>query len=72
MSDADCTPGREPRSVAASLNVYFRLWCLCVSECRVSAASKHACDEAAARRLWDESSRLVRLTADETHPLLPR
>jgi len=23
MSDADCTPGREPRSVAASLSVSF-------------------------------------------------
>jgi len=23
MSDADCTPGREPRSVAASLNLNF-------------------------------------------------
>jgi len=23
MSDADCTPGREPRSVAASLETYF-------------------------------------------------
>jgi len=23
MSDADCTPGREPRSIAASLNLNF-------------------------------------------------
>jgi len=25
MSDVDCTPGREPRSVAASLSVFSRL-----------------------------------------------
>jgi len=25
MSDVDCTPGREPRSIAASLNV-FEYW----------------------------------------------
>ena len=24
MSDADCTPGHEPRSVAASLSIVFR------------------------------------------------
>jgi len=23
MSDADCTPGREPRSIAASCNLYM-------------------------------------------------
>ena len=23
MSDADCTPGREPRSVAASIELFF-------------------------------------------------
>ena len=26
MSDADCTPGREPRSVAASLHLKFQIF----------------------------------------------
>jgi len=26
MSDADCTPGREPRSVAASFVINFKLY----------------------------------------------
>jgi len=34
MSDADCTPGREPRSVAASMVYFLKLWdvmvCVCV------------------------------------------
>jgi len=43
MSDADCTPGCEPRSVAASLVIYllflydrFHLMACCASDCFVS------------------------------------
>ena len=43
---------------------------VCDSECAETTPAKHACDNKAARRLWDESVRLVELSDDETHPLL--
>jgi len=40
------------------------------SDCAEDEPSRPARDDDAARKLWDESVRLVQLTADETHPLL--
>jgi len=40
------------------------------SDCAEAATSKHASDDVAARRLWDESVRLVKLANDEMHPIV--
>ena len=41
-----------------------------VSDCVETTPAKHACDDDAARLLWDESVGLVQLTADETPQIL--
>jgi len=41
-----------------------------ISECAETTPAKQALDDNAARRLWDESIRLVQLTANETLPQL--
>jgi len=43
MSDADCTPGREPRSVAASLTGFVCSFILAVARSELPSFSKQLC-----------------------------
>jgi len=57
MSDADCTPGREPRSIAASLyfTVVFSALTLLVGRQEKHLACKKLSDEALAwLSFWSE------------------